>query len=303
MTTKKKADQLPYFICIGVQKSATTTLYDLLKTHPDIYLPHKKETKFFQYDEEYEKGIEYYSRYFDDATANQVKGEIDPSYIFYCEKTLPRIKEKLGDEIKIIVMLRNPVDRAYSHYLMSLKKGFEKMSFEDAVFNESVRLKSGIRNNEINFSYITRGLYFNQLKKCFGLYDRKQFLILTFDEFIINRDRCVLEIEKFIGVRELPLEENVKSNAAKTVRSSKLTVAMREKSLIKQVIKVLLPFKSVRKNLRKGINKLNEEENKIEKLSMNLKEKIYSQYFKEDVEQLETLLGLDLSAWKYNSKP
>ena len=91
---------LPNFMCVGAQKAGTTTLHDILKKHPDIYLPREKETKFFVFDDQYQKGIKFYEReYFSKWRGQKAVGEIDPTYMF-CDHASERIYECLGRELK-----------------------------------------------------------------------------------------------------------------------------------------------------------------------------------------------------------
>ncbi len=120
---------LPNFLCVGAQKAGTTTLYEILKQHPDIFLPQNiKETKFFVYDEKYEKGVQWYQKeFFSEWNGQKAIGEVDPAMMFE-EKSAQRIFDTLGNNVKLIFIFRNPVARAYSHYLMSQRKGAEDLS-------------------------------------------------------------------------------------------------------------------------------------------------------------------------------
>jgi hypothetical protein len=171
---------LPNFMCLGVQRSGTTTLYHLLKQHPEIYVSRNKETKFFQYDERYEKGLDYYStRYFKDVTNQKAIGETDPCYIYFT-KTAKRIHDDLGNKMKFIVIFRNPVNRAYSQYWMEKAKRFESLSFEQALKKEPERLKSPVHLDRSRFSYLDRGFYAKQLKEFLKYFPKENFLFLVY---------------------------------------------------------------------------------------------------------------------------
>src|SRR5205085_5168685 len=141
------------FLCVGTQKGGTTTLYEILKQHPDIFLPQKiKETKFFVYEEKYAKGVQWYEKeFFNEWKNQQAVGEVDPAMMFE-EKSAQRIFDTLGKEVKLVFIFRNPAARAYSHYLMSQRKGFEELSFDEALNAESDRLKND-PEKKFNYSY------------------------------------------------------------------------------------------------------------------------------------------------------
>ena len=121
---------LPDFICIGVQRAGTTWLYECLKEHPEVFVPETKELHFFN--DNYEKGIEFYSQYFEEAdSVNQVIGELTPNY-YHDIQALQRISQKLPN-VKVILILREPIARAYSHYQLSLTNQCKNMTFDEAL--------------------------------------------------------------------------------------------------------------------------------------------------------------------------
>lgn len=291
---------VPDFICIGVQKAGTTTLFDILKKHPQIFLSEKKETKFFQYDEDYEKGLSFYSNYFQKAAGEKVIGEIDPSYIFFADKTAARIKDTLGAKTKFIVTLRDPADRAYSHYRMSQLKGFELLPFEEAISAEESRMGSEKREDIINFSYISRGHYLAQLKKYFEFFPEENFLILIFERDIKHHlDQTLKRITSFLGVEDDFIFDAVKSNPSRQAASKRLAHLLYKENSPLKYLKVLLPSESWRKKIKKGLIRLNERKTTPEKITPELRRHLYQQNFKTEIQELEKLLNTDLSIWKH----
>lgn len=200
------------FLCIGAQKSGTTLLYKQLKKIDKIFLPKKKELHFFDDIKNYNKGIESYLEYFKDAKEYQVKGEITPAYIFF--DTVPRrIKQLLGNkQIKFIVILRNPIDRAYSQYNMSFSmQGHEKLSFEQALIYENYRLVEYA--DCVNFSYLKRGFYSHQVLNYFKYFKREQFKFILYEEFVKDQSKYIFEILQFLGldinIKNLHIENEV----------------------------------------------------------------------------------------------
>ena len=125
---------LPTFIICGTQRGGTTTLYHYLKEHPQICMSEKKEVHYF--DLNYHKSLQWYESHFKDCQNKKVKtiGEASPFYM-YLREVPERIDETLPD-VKLIFILRNPVDRAYSHYWHEVKLGVEYLPFEEAIKRE-----------------------------------------------------------------------------------------------------------------------------------------------------------------------
>ncbi|WP_164667665.1 sulfotransferase domain-containing protein [Virgibacillus doumboii] len=199
---------LPDFIIIGAQKGGTTSLYEYLIQHPKISGSIAKEVHY--YDANYEKGLNWYKAHFHPSITNTIKGEATPYYLFH-PKVPYRIRED-SKNIKFIVLLRNPVDRAYSHYKMMVKRGIEPLSFENAIDEEDNRIHhefEALNKGEIDhsslvqdFSYISRGIYVSQLERWMTLFPKENFLILNSENFYENTESHMRKIEEFIGVNK-----------------------------------------------------------------------------------------------------
>ena len=163
---------LPDFVIIGAQKCGTTSLYHLLTRHPLVEPAASKELHFF--DSLYDEGIEWYRECFplpkwkDGRTT--ITGEATPGYLFH--PLAPERMAKMVPEARLIALLRNPVDRAYSQYHQRVRKGRETRSFEEAV---------GAENPDTE--YLARGIYVDQLLRWSRFYDRDQMLVLKSEEF------------------------------------------------------------------------------------------------------------------------
>jgi hypothetical protein len=171
---------LPGFFIVGAQKSGTTSLHHYLNLHPEIYFPPKpQEIHFFDNHDAYEKGIDWYSNYFKGASSDQIAGQTSPLYLYF-DFAAERL-QKHTPGAKIIAILRNPVDRAYSHYWNSIRYGYEYLSFEDALHEEKTRIKENL-NARRNYSYFDRGLYSSQLENYRTLFPIENILVLTQDQ-------------------------------------------------------------------------------------------------------------------------
>ncbi len=190
---------LPDFLIIGVQKGGTTSLYNYLSEHPDIISARRKEVHFF--DQHFRMGVPWYRgnfptvmyKYYIERIRRQtfITGEGSPEYLFY-----PHVAKKVAGllpNVKLIALLRNPVDRAYSQYRHNISCGHEKLSFEEALALEEERIREGkekaaVDENYHNFSYqraayLARGIYVDQLQRWMNLFSREQILLLRSEDF------------------------------------------------------------------------------------------------------------------------
>lgn len=297
--------KLPNFICVGAQKAGTTTLHNILIQHPDIFLPKEKETKFFLRDSDYEKGIQYYcSQYFSNATSERCIGEVDPEYLYF--KSVPsRIYKALKGEIKLIFLLRNPIDRAYSHYLMSRRRGYETCSFKEAIEKEPTRVKDVSNDTKYyssknHFSYIGRGLYAKQIRRYLNHFKIENMHFILFEEDLIaNRECMTMELLNFLGVdANKTLETNLKSNPATLPKSTTLTKFLHKENLIKDILKKIIPNSRIRKSIKKAIDELNQKKIQKHKLDLSFRNHIFDSLFKKDVAMLEKMIERDLDCWR-----
>jgi hypothetical protein len=208
---------LPNFIIIGVQKGGTSSLFKYLLQHPNIIPGYKKEVKFF--DGNHHKGIDWYRYNFPLMTQMSdpitQTGEASPSYVFH--PLVPkRIKEVLPN-IKLVLLLRNPVARAYSHYQGNLRKGHEELSFEEAVELEQSRLegeKEAIIADQhypmykyLVYSYLARGIYIEQIKNWLKSFPREQILIQRSEDLFSNPQKVYSRALAFLGLPDWKLED------------------------------------------------------------------------------------------------
>ena len=206
----------PDFIIIGVQKGGTTSLYRYLCEHPDIIPALKKEVHY--YDKKIHLGSFWYKKHFPlkYIHSNKICGEASPYYFFH-PLAAQRINRDLPD-VKLILLLRHPVERAYSHFQMAVRKKHEYSSdFLLAIKQERGKIeieKNRIINNpeyiswmHPRFSYIERGKYFEQLVQWFKFFKREQILILK-SENLFSRTNFELEkVHQFLGIRHIPLKK------------------------------------------------------------------------------------------------
>lgn len=226
----------------------------------------------------------------------QILGVMTPEYLYY-EEVPQRIYRDLGPEVKFLVVLRNPVDRAYSHYLMSKRRGFEKLTFEEAIEQEASRIKMG-EHERNHFSYISRGLYSEQIERYLQLYPEKQFLFLSFEQDICsNLARSLHKIQDFLGVQFEELDNSIKSNKATEAKSETVQQLIRSNHFFKRLLKAILP-ENLRKKLKQKAIHLNENRNlQPTKLSSVERTRIFNTYFSSEINTLKRLTGYNFSYW------
>jgi hypothetical protein len=199
---RKKVEKLD-FILAGAQKSGTTALHYFLEKHPDITLGDQEEMHFFDDEEVFSKPVDYASlhRHFPSIAPSAIAGECTPSYLYW-EPAAERIS-KYNPAVKLLVLLRNPVDRAFAHWNMQRYKKREPLDFLEAVEQEGKRTAPLLSLESRRFSYIDRGFYTKQLARFFRFFPREQFKITKFEDFRDRPTETVNSIFDFLGLKPL----------------------------------------------------------------------------------------------------
>jgi hypothetical protein len=200
---------LPNFLVIGVAKGGTTSLHHYLRQHRDIHLYPDKGTNYF-WTEAGEEGrktaktLAEYERLFDGATTQRAIGEISNQYL-NSETAAERIRRDLP-HARLIVSLRNPVDRAWSDYLGRVRTLRESGTFEEAIRPGRPCLEWGF--------------YYPRLKRYYDLFPRQQIHVMLYDDFTANPQRALRELFTFLGIDpDAPIDMTTKHNAAGVPRS------------------------------------------------------------------------------------
>jgi hypothetical protein len=191
--------QYPDFIIIGTQRGGTTSLYRYLAAHPEIGQAYRKEVHFF--DRYFDKGIDWYLAHFPLRGEYPVVGEASPFYLFHPEA--PARIVAAVPQAKFIVMLRNPVDRAYSQYHMKVERQLETLSFEEAIEREPERLAATddpLDPAWRHHSYLARSVYVEQIRRWFDHFPRDRFLIIKSEDFYAEPLQILHQTQAFLGV-------------------------------------------------------------------------------------------------------
>jgi len=197
---RRKEQRKIDFIVAGAQKAGTTALYKYLKEHPDIGMGHKKELHFFDNEQNFAKRkINYakYTRSFDFSTQKKVYGEITPIYMHWEPSCL---KYEYNQDIKLIFILRNPVDRAFSNWNMEYDRNNESKDFSYCIRNEEVRIKEALPFQHRIFSYINRGYYYEQIRRTKRYFNDEQLLFVKYEQFVKHQEKIIYTIFDFLGV-------------------------------------------------------------------------------------------------------
>jgi hypothetical protein len=271
---------LPHFVIVGAMRSGTTALATYLKAHPQVFMSPRKEVHFF--DDHFHEGMQWYSRFFAGAQAGSKIGEATPNYM-YDGQAISRMASVLP-EAQLVVILRNPVDRAYSHYWQKVSYGTEHLDFRSAVAREPARLAPGDPTVVRTYSYIDRGRYLGQLKRIRAHYPQEALHLILFEEMKANPVHVLERLCRFIGVDPalVPSGAGRRINAYTTFRSPGL----------RRFSKTYLP-----KSLQRLVGKLNTRTGSYPPMSREVRSELL-ELFKADNAALSSWLGRDLDLWR-----
>jgi hypothetical protein len=194
-------DQKIDFLIIGAQKCGTTTLDHYLRQHTEIGMGNHKELHFFDDEALFSNPIidyKHFTNQFNFSTQKKIYGESTPIYIYW-KPCLERIY-RYNKNIKLILILRNPIERAFSHWNMEFERNAEKENFSHAIHQETQRLKSSPLFQHRVYSYIDRGFYNRQVKQLLHYFDPKQLFILKYESFFNDEERQLYKLFDFLGV-------------------------------------------------------------------------------------------------------
>jgi hypothetical protein len=308
--------KLPDFLIIGAPRAGTTSLYDSLARHPDVYMPKEKEPLFFyawgeapyyldpgrkQKAGHIAYRVEDYLALFLRAPEGQVLGEASTWYLFGHERTIPNLKKVYGETaraVKVIMVLRDPADRAWSHYWLKRGWGVEALGFDEATRPEVIRARLDARL-VASFDYLGMGMYSRGVEAFLRDFDRVKVFI--FEEMIRDAAASRADLVRFL---ELPTVDDPRGypriNRSGLPRRGPAGLAARlvfRPNVIKAVAKPFLPVR-LRQSWKLRVGQ------KVfvpQKMDDATRRRLLA-YYDEDIRRLETILGRDLKAWR-QSRP
>jgi len=295
---------LPDFIIPGAAKSGTTTLYQQLSAHPDIFFPKERKEPFYfsfggekpQYQDEQFNEIpiwdtdEYLSLY-SKADENHRCGDASTSYLYTHEASIANMKKLYGENlrsVKIIILLRNPIERAYSHYTYLIRNGFEKRPFAEAIAEKGI---AEWKKKRWGFDYLKYGEYSDGVKAFLAEFDNVEIFLtedLKKSESVLGKVCDFLEISRMADTRE------VVANPSGVPKNKMLVNALRKNKVFKTVGRILpektkLKAQAIRDNL---MGKL------LTKEPMSAESRRFLvEHYSGEIKTLESLIHRDLSKW------
>ena len=317
INTTKERQKLPNFFVVGAAKSGTTSLYEYMKMHPQIYMAPIKETHHFSTDidnskfrpnyarslnkdlskfleTDMQEGIfhafvkerDQYDKLFKNVKDEKAIGEITNSYLYY-QEAARNIFTRFPDA-KVIMMLRNPIDRAFSHYLMDLRIGYETNDFMTALKKDMARDPKGWGISNL---YVEIGMYAEQVKRFIEIFPERQRRIYLFDDFKKDAGAVVKDMFTFLGVDpNVDIDYSQKFNPS-FIPKNKLIGKLNTQKKIKDWLKGVLP-KSVKSKFKKTFY----TDKDLPKITP-AERKFLADIFRNDVMKLGKVLNRDLSKW------
>lgn len=270
--------RLPDFVIIGAMRSGTTSLSRYLGAHPEVFVPQVKECHYF--DRGHLRGTAWYAAFFEEAGEEQLAGEATPNYLY--DPAVPgRMWRELPDA-RLIAVLRNPVDRAYSHYWHRRARNDETLSFEAALDAEPERLASDDPATRAHHSYVSRGLYVDQLERFLALYPRHSLMTLTFEHLRDDPVGSYGQVCAFLGIDAESVPDIVGQRLNPHVEFRALALRNLAKRAPRLIARVL--------------GRLNTTSVDYPPMDPATRRRLLDR-FAEPNARLATLTGLDLSAW------
>lgn len=301
--------RLPNLIIPGAAKSGTSSLFHLLGQHPEVFMPRVKEPMYFvsehiegsnpenprkaAMERNVTVGLDAYCELFVEASGAKIIGEGSVSYLYYWQSAIPRILDTLGD-VSIILMLRNPVDRAFSSYKNVVKDGHEPYTFEDALALEEARAKSGW--SSILYFYRSAGLYSDAVRAYQESFSRVK--VILFDDFKADTSEVLRTSYEFLKIDpafEVPSQRP--RNSSLQPRNNFLKKALfRPNRLRSSLDFISRPFISEERK-SEIILKLKQRASKEILISPKTRDVLKS-YYSKDLQELERIIDRDLSRWR-----
>jgi hypothetical protein len=297
--------KLPNFLIVGAAKCGTSSLHNYLNQHSDIFMPtynkegmKVKEPRFLIKDlvqNRLPKGVwnwDEYQALFDDVDSEKAIGESTVLYLYFYETAINNIKKHLGDDVKIIIMLRNPVDRAYSAYSFASRTTQENQSFELAIENAFERYSDDERLSPM-ILYKELGNYTDMVKAYKESFSNVH--VVLYDDFISNTEKEVLNVFDFLSLEiEKVNTKEVVNAGGKKWNSSIVKNILMGNNIVKVLFKNVFP-RSFRFLIKETIKKI--FISKADVIDENTRKNLQL-YYKDDIIELEKVINKDLSSWK-----
>lgn len=260
-------------------RSGTTSLARYLGIHPHVFMAPVKEVHYFDWN--FDRGVEWYRRQFADAGMAQAVGEATTSYMY--DPQVPGRMAALLPDAKLLAVVRNPVDRAYSHYWQKRARGKEPLDFAAAIAAESDRLAQGDSRDALDYSYVDRGRYQIQLARVTEHYPREALQVVLFEDLRDRGAETFQSVCRFLGLGDEFIPPNLGDPINRFTRFR--STGLRRMS-------AYLPGV-----LRKAVGKLNAANDDYPPMDPAIRRRLLA-IFEAENAALEAWLGSDLSVWR-----
>jgi hypothetical protein len=284
-------------LCAGAAKAGTTSLYALMAQHPDVTVTRSKESNFFVDPRLYQRGCAYYwSSCFEDRPGSRVYFEADPAYM-YARGCMARIRDCAPDA-RIVVMLRNPVDRAYSQYLYRMTYARYRESFAEMCTRESSRISRSDADRH-EYGCLDRSRYAPQIREILAHFPREHVYYILFENFIADQTREFDELLSWLGLPQISAA-SVRENATVAARSTRLARLLYHPAYrgLRGTIGAVLP-EGLRRRIHAAVAAANSRElvpGERTPLDPDLRRKLLAN-LQSDIAEVEELTGQDLRVW------
>lgn len=281
----------PNFFIVGAPKAGTTSLYHYLDQHPDVFMSEIKETNFFSieeiksqglfYNEEKIKSLDQYLNLFKDVSNQKAIGEASVSYLFY--NSIPTKIYKFNPESRIIILLRNPVNRGFSHFLMDSRLGLVSGNYEDIISKKDMTRMGKLHYQQ----YVELGLYHDQVKRYINTFGNNRVHIIFFEELKSDIENIVRRVFNFLSVSdEFQPVLDITHNPYKEPKNNFYKYFYKQRTF-RKVLSKTLPLSIKDRIFEKSAKPI---------LSKATHDKLIDIY-SEDISKLENLLNVDLQTW------
>jgi len=282
------------FFIVGVPKAGTTSLYHYLSEHPQVEMSSQKEPDYFSDKAINEQGMYYVKNRINTLDKYEslfvqkesvVYGEASVSYLFY-ENVAEDIK-KYNPNAKIIIMLRNPIERAFSHYLMDYRLGLISDSFENIIAKKSKHKKSHLFYQQ----YIEASKYATQIQRYLDFFEKENILFIDYEDFKKNVSKTVGKVYSFLNISaEFAADINTKYNTF-TMPKNKGIRFIYSFVFLRKILTFLFPIYLV-KNIRVLLFKTDKKPELLNETRSQLRI-----IFNDDIKKLEEVLAKNYSKW------
>lgn len=272
---------------VGAPKAGTTSLHHYLNQHTDVSMSSVKEPNFFSSKEV--ESLFYNSKCIDDSNdyhklfsieKRQVRGEASVSYLYY--EHVPKRIYDYNSEAKIIIMLREPIERAFSHYLMDCRLGFCSEKLEDIIDNPQ-------SYPQYFQQYLELGNYYSQIKRYQDIFGKEQLLVIFYDDFKDNTEKVMNCVFSFLEIEKQDIDFSIKNPFLST--SNTLISKLYKFKIIRKAVKAIMPERLLLLIRSKYFSA------KSKPMLSKATEQKLKVFYKSDVFQLEKLLNTDLARW------